>query len=228
MSDALSPAESRAPALPAELESRGVEPAAGALVPPEDEDAYRKRREAEFHELVYPLYPRLRRFSLGLLKSRADAEDATQDAMLGGWKADVVEVCGRDGKRIWCYMRQSVYCASMNMRRKDAKRHNALARFADVVRWRKQPAVVNVVAAREKLDFMLRVVREMDPEYGAAYIEVVLLGARLNDAAKTLATNINTLKTHVRMARREMRLRLAAAGFDSDSDVEREEKEDTP
>jgi DNA-directed RNA polymerase specialized sigma24 family protein len=68
----------------------------------------------------------------------------------------------------------------------------------------------------------------MDPEYAAAYNEVVLRGAPLKDAAQTLAVNINTLKARVRKARKEVLVRLASAGYYSDSDVAGEEKEDTP
>jgi DNA-directed RNA polymerase specialized sigma24 family protein len=230
MSDAPYSAESAAPALRVLLESRGVEPAANTLRTVEDVAATLTRRQAEFCELVVPCEPRLLNYAQNLLKSRADAKDATQDAMLVAWTKDVVAVCGRDRTRILCYMMRVVFSKAMNMRREGSRFSQAVARLFEVVGLRKQrpAALLDRAIASVILDFTFGVLEEMDPEYAAAYNEVVLRGAPLKDAAQTLAVNINTLKARVRKARKEVLVRLASAGYYSDSDVAGEEKEDTP
>lgn len=197
---------------------------------PEEAKAYWTRRDAEFKELVYPNQATLLKIAYKLLKSRADAEDVVEDAMLAVWDKDVVAACNRDPKRILGYMVRVVSRKSLNFLRESANRDGALARVADFfhLRKRKWAESLDIAVALEGLDTLSDILDELPKECAEAYRLVDIEGATYEQAAEELNTNTNTFKARLTKARKYVRARLAERGSDLGPGGAGEEKEDTP
>ena len=157
--------------------------------------------QAAFAEIASTSYGRLHSITFGILRDRALAEDAVQQAMLDAWR-NLPKL--RDPARFEAWL----YRLTVNVCYAEAKRAKRwIANMSLDTREPVAPDEIGTVADREQLD---RAFRQLSVDQRAVLVLRHIVGLTMEEIAKTLDIPAGTARSRLYRALQAMRAALEA------------------
>lgn len=181
--------------------------------PPEDDDGHWVRRAragdaGAFEHLVVRYQRRIFNLALRLLGSRADAEDATQEAFVRAF-ASLASFRGESRFGTWLY-RVAVNACHDLLRRRQREHPGGTEPAPATPRGAAEASGPERVAERAEVRLLLeRALAELPVEYRAAVVLRDLHDLSYEEIAHVLGVAVGTVKSRIHRGRRWLRLRLA-------------------
>jgi RNA polymerase sigma-70 factor (ECF subfamily) len=163
-------------------------------------------RELEFQILSQRHGDEIYRYALGLLGHRADAEDATQEALLRLWnhlpRLNLFNI------RAWLFQTTRNYCLDQIRRRSRAASSNAAGADPDEIleEWPDDLAVDPSFAADSSLQLeqARQVLLKLPETLRSVFVLYEVNGLRYREIASTLGMPVNSVKVNLLRARQKL------------------------
>ena len=202
----------------------GAEP----MLPAEEGGARHRAEEEEFDRVYLSLHRELMTYARFKTDTKQDAEDVLQKVWLKAHLEKTIALCGGELPRIAAYVRKMIY----NQAIEDAKHERSVKDRAKrywhsrktSVREREGPYQDTL---ERDIDWhLVKEVRRLPARCGEAFVLTHFLHKTYQEAAKELGVDVTTVATHLRTAKRLLKLGLAAVGYYALPELEGDGKED--